>query len=265
MADKSSKEFQSFLDNNQYTSSGILRYERVFGRGFVSTGGLETTKEFVEMLNLAPGQKVLDVGCGIGGSAFYMIKNFHVEVRAVDLSTNMIEIGKQRAAEFEIDKVDFEVEDITSAKYEPGTFDVIYSRDTILHIEDKESLFTNFLTWLKPGGQLLISDYSCGTGEWSKRFKAYVTQRHYHLLDPESYGKLVEKVGFSNVRAVDRTLQFMDVLQKEREKTEKQKDEMLKSFSLEEYNILVEGWSAKLERCRDGDQRWVLVHAFKPQ
>ena len=32
--------FQRFLDNVQYKSSGILRYERVFGQGFVSTGGL---------------------------------------------------------------------------------------------------------------------------------------------------------------------------------------------------------------------------------
>jgi len=32
--------FQQFLDNVQYKSSGILRYERVFGQGFVSTGGI---------------------------------------------------------------------------------------------------------------------------------------------------------------------------------------------------------------------------------
>ena len=32
--------FQRFLDNVQYKSSGILRYERVFGQGFVSTGGI---------------------------------------------------------------------------------------------------------------------------------------------------------------------------------------------------------------------------------
>ena len=39
-----SDEFQQFLDKNQYSSNSILRYEKIFGRGFVSTGGLETTK-----------------------------------------------------------------------------------------------------------------------------------------------------------------------------------------------------------------------------
>lgn len=36
----SDRGFQRFLDNVQYKSSGILRYERVFGEGFVSTGGI---------------------------------------------------------------------------------------------------------------------------------------------------------------------------------------------------------------------------------
>jgi phosphoethanolamine N-methyltransferase len=36
--------FRAFLDNQQYSANGILRYERIFGPGFVSTGGLDTTK-----------------------------------------------------------------------------------------------------------------------------------------------------------------------------------------------------------------------------
>lgn len=36
--------FRAFLDTKQYKLNGILRYERIFGPGFVSTGGLDTTK-----------------------------------------------------------------------------------------------------------------------------------------------------------------------------------------------------------------------------
>lgn len=36
--------FQEFLDNQQYTRRGILRYEKMFGSGYVSTGGPSTTK-----------------------------------------------------------------------------------------------------------------------------------------------------------------------------------------------------------------------------
>jgi hypothetical protein len=36
--------FRSFLDNQQYSQTGILRYERIFGPGYVSTGGIETTR-----------------------------------------------------------------------------------------------------------------------------------------------------------------------------------------------------------------------------
>ncbi|CAM6084045.1 unnamed protein product [Calypogeia fissa] len=66
------KSFQQFLDSVQYTSNGILRYEHIFGPGFVSTGGIKTTEEFVKSLDLKAGSKVLDVGCGIAGGGFYM-------------------------------------------------------------------------------------------------------------------------------------------------------------------------------------------------
>ena len=66
------KTFQEFLDQQQYTVNGVLRYEKIFGENFVSTGGKDTTVEFVDQLGLKPGQKVLYVGSGLGGSAFYM-------------------------------------------------------------------------------------------------------------------------------------------------------------------------------------------------
>ena len=48
-------------------------------------------------LELKYGQKVLDVGCGIGGGNFYMAEDFGVEVIGIDLSINMISIALDRA------------------------------------------------------------------------------------------------------------------------------------------------------------------------
>lgn len=93
----------------------------------------ETTKEFVGKLDLKPGQKVLDVGCGIGGGDFYMADNFDVHVVGIDLSINMVSFALERAIGRSC-TVEFEVADCTKKVYPDNSFDVIYSRDTILHI-----------------------------------------------------------------------------------------------------------------------------------
>lgn len=94
----------------------------------------DTTKEFVAKLDLQPGQKVLDVGCGIGGGDFYMADKYDVHVVGIDLSINMISFALERAIGLKC-AVEFEVADCTKKEYPDGTFDVIYSRDTILHIQ----------------------------------------------------------------------------------------------------------------------------------
>ncbi|CAH9106874.1 unnamed protein product [Cuscuta europaea] len=254
--------FQKFLDTVQYKCSGILRYERVFGQGFVSTGGLETTKEFVAKLNLQPGQKVLDVGCGIGGGDFYMAEKYDVHVVGIDLSINMISFALERAIGLKC-AVEFEVADCTKKSYPDGTFDVIYSRDTILHIHDKPALFKSFYSWLKPGGVVLISDYCRRAGTPSQEFSEYIKQRGYDLHDVEAYGQMLRDAGFKDVIAEDRTVQFMDVLQAELGSVEKEKEAFIEDFSEEDYNEIVGGWKAKLVRSSSGEQRWGLFVAKK--
>ncbi|XP_059643065.1 phosphoethanolamine N-methyltransferase 1-like [Cornus florida] len=254
--------FQQFLDNVQYKCNGILRYERVFGQGFVSTGGIDTTKEFVGKLDLKPGQKVLDVGCGIGGGDFYMAENFDVDVVGIDLSINMVSFALERAIGLKC-SVEFEVADCTKKTYPDNTFNVIYSRDTILHIQDKPALFKSFYKWLKPGGKVLISDYCKRAGPPSLKFSEYIKQRGYDLHDVEAYGQMLRDAGFDKVIAEDRTDQFMEVLQKELNAVEEDKEAFIQDFSEEDYNEIVGGWNSKLLRSSSGEQRWGLFIAEK--
>ncbi|CAF2100734.1 unnamed protein product, partial [Brassica napus] len=262
VSSENDRGFQRFLDNVQYKSSGILRYERVFGQGFVSTGGIETTKEFVEKMDLKPGQKVLDVGCGIGGGDFYMAENFDVHVVGIDLSVNMISFALERAIGLNC-SVEFEVADCTTKHYPENSFDVIYSRDTILHIQDKPALFRTFFKWLKPGGKVLISDYCKSSETPSPEFSEYIKQRGYDLHDVQAYGQMLKEAGFNDVIADDRTDQFMQVLRRELERVEKEKEEFISDFSKEDYEDIVGGWKAKLERSASGEQKWGLFIANK--
>ncbi|XP_034038071.1 phosphomethylethanolamine N-methyltransferase-like [Thalassophryne amazonica] len=255
--------FQQFLDNQQYSRRGILRYEKMFGTGYVSTGGPSMTKEFVGLLNMKPGQNVLDVGCGIGGGDFYMAKTFGVEVYGIDLSENMMTIALERANVEKLPLVQFEVSDVTKRTFPEGSFDVIYSRDTILHIDDKLAIFRRFHSWLKPGGQLLITDYCCGEMPWTPQFEAYVKQREYILCTPSHYSKLIEKAGFSSVKVEDRTEQFIQVIKAELQRAKDMKDEFIEELSEGDYLALINGWHEKLERSKSGDQRWGLFHATR--
>ncbi|CEG39599.1 phosphoethanolamine n-methyltransferase [Plasmopara halstedii] len=255
--------FQKFLDEQQYSKQSIMRYEKIFGQGYVSTGGQSTTTEFVEKLKLQPGERVLDVGCGIGGGDFYMARQFGVSVLGIDLSTNMVHRALEISMEDSSIDVEFEICDATKKQFSECSFDVIYSRDTILHIEDKQALFAKFYRWLKPGGRILISDYCKGEQEPTDRFKAYVASRGYHLLSPSKYGKTLESAGFTSVIAEDRTEQFIKVLKDELARTLAQKEQFIAETSELDFQYIVDGWEAKLVRCGEGDQKWGLFYGKK--
>ncbi|GJR61726.1 phosphoethanolamine N-methyltransferase [Tanacetum coccineum] len=67
-------------------------------------------------MDLKRGQKVLDVGCGIGEGDYYMADKFGVEVVSIDLSVNMISLALQRVIRLEC-AVEFGVADCTKKSY----------------------------------------------------------------------------------------------------------------------------------------------------
>jgi phosphoethanolamine N-methyltransferase len=263
---ETTEERQKWLDGNQYTRNGILRYERIFGEDFISTGGAETTEEVVSLLSLRPGMKVLDVGCGIGGSVFYVAEHFGAVVDGVDLSSNMLSYAQHKLDTKYThlkDRVSFKLDDCLTMEIPEGTYDVIMTRDAMLHIADKPTLFSNFYKWLKPGGKLLITDYCHGDrAEHNAEYTEYIKQRNYHLLTVKDYAHILEKI-FPEVWSDDRTTTFVKVLNRELAHFEAHKDSFIKDFSEKDYNDILDGWKAKLVRAANNDQAWGMFLATK--
>lgn len=74
------------------------------------------------------------MGCGTGGADFYMAEKYNVRVIGIDLSVQAISFALERGVGRTC-VVEFEAADCTKKQYSSNTFDVIYSCDTILHIQ----------------------------------------------------------------------------------------------------------------------------------
>ena len=104
-------------------------------------------------------------------------------------------------------------------------------RDAILYItiEEKEKLFAKFFKWLKPGGRILVTDFTCNGDRqnWKPRMKPFVENRKYFLLSVLEYGMAFEKAGFKEVSAQSISNQHLSLLKKELENFQASKTDFI--------------------------------------
>lgn len=248
---------QKELNANQYSLASINHYEAIYGEDFVSPGGLDLAVELIGRLGLAPGARVLDAGCGLGGSAFVMARDFGFQVDGIDLSGNMIEMANRKLESHGLrDQVSLMQGDCLELNLcQPG-YDAIYSRDVFLHIHDKPRLFDQLRAALCSGGKLLFTDYCCGSKPWSEAFSAYVNDRGYCLHTIAGYATMISDAEFGDIEADDMTDRFIQVLQHEMDKISRL------NFSVAEKEEMTRSWKSKIERARSGDHRWGLFSAI---
>ncbi|MET0238388.1 MAG: cyclopropane-fatty-acyl-phospholipid synthase family protein, partial [Sphingobium sp.] len=107
-------------------------------------------------LALAPGQHVLEIGCGWGGMALYLHRHFGVEVTGITLSTEQLAYARERAAEAGVsDKVHFELIDYRAVT---GRFDRIVSIGMFEHVGQAHfaEFFRTCHNLLTPDGVMLL-------------------------------------------------------------------------------------------------------------
>lgn len=255
----------TYDNQGQYTRAGILRYERVFGTDYVSTGGHATTEDLCARLgdSLKPGVRVLDVGSGIGGAAFHLARKYGAKVVGIDLASNMIDIANERTAQYRLgDSVKSILGDVLTTDF-PEKFDVVWSRDALMHVPDKPRLFSRLYGLLAPGGRLVITDYARGKTPGSPEFEAYIAKTGYSVVEPEQYGRLLQDAGFTNVVVDDATPKFIEILRDEVRRLKEQRTDFVGAFSESDLNYIIDRWEMKVGFCQAGDMKWGIYLGTK--
>ena len=107
---------------------------------------------------LPKGSRVLDLGCGIGGSSRILSDYYGFDVIGISISQAQI----KRANELTVNKefCRFEVMNALDLKYEKGSFDGVWSVEAGTHMFDKQTFADEMLRVLRPGGILAVADWN---------------------------------------------------------------------------------------------------------
>jgi L-ribulose-5-phosphate 4-epimerase len=272
----------NFNQNSQYSGDVIDTFEATFGKNYMSAGGhetsLETARLLAPVLTTRSNPTMLDIGCGIGGAAVFFATEYGATVKAVDVNPIGIDKAVQTLEEISPlpkGKVDFQVLDVTSddCQFDDDTFDVIYSRDVMLHFSQKEKdlLFAKFQKWLKPGGMVCICDYCLGPKsviQVSNEFQTYLDTRGYHLLTPQDYQKSFVGAGFEAdfVNAQDQQLWYCQMARTEIDRVllpGPKQDVFFKEKTHKDLEKLSKVYEDKINMTLRGDRSYVMVVATK--
>ncbi|KAK8724423.1 hypothetical protein OTU49_011066 [Cherax quadricarinatus] len=252
---------------SHYAVDTIKSMDRIYGYNWYSTGGEHTTRDFCARLGLLPGQKVLDVGCGTGGSATFMARHYGVHVHGVDLSTNMIHVAIERLGRLEaqvIKRIQFEVSDILEAEREKDSYDLIYSRDCILYITDKQQVFRKLYDWLRPGGTLFVTDFCRTNSHPPNSFLHYASNVKYYCLETAaSYVEAMTEAGFEDVKAEDLQQEFIKILESELKAFVATRQAFLREHSQQQFDDIFKSWTDKIRWTREGELTWTAFTAHK--
>lgn len=117
-------------------------------------GGQEATRQLAAALGIAPGLRVLDVGCGLGGPARQLAAEHNCHVTGVDLCAEYVEVARALSRRVALDgRTAFHAVSAEELSFPPGSFDAAIMLHVGMNIPDKAGVFAGVRRLLKDGAR----------------------------------------------------------------------------------------------------------------
>lgn len=206
----------------EYDDIAIRFLEAMWGEGYLSPGGPDEVRRVVEQVDLS-GKQVLDIGCGSGGITLFLAREFPLaSIVGFDVEQPVIDLAIKRAMDQGLaDRASFLRGAPGPLPFPDQSFDVVFSKDALIHVADKEALFAEIFRILRPGGHFAASDWlTSHDGEPSPAMQNYLDAEglSFGMASAARYEAAMRAAGFADVRTRNRNAWYREVARGELER-----------------------------------------------
>jgi ubiquinone/menaquinone biosynthesis C-methylase UbiE len=162
-------------------------------------GGRQASKDFLGQLNLTPEKHVLDVGCGLGGTARFVASSYGCQVTGIDLTPEFIETGKVLCGWVGLDnRISLHLGSALAMPFVDRAFDCACMLHVGMNIDDKAKLCLEVSRVLRSNSLFGIYDVMrIGDGELTYPVHWAKTAASSAVAKPAQYREALEKAGFA--------------------------------------------------------------------
>lgn len=168
-------------------------------------GGLAATDELIQLAGLEGGERVLEVGCGVGVTAARLAGHWVCHLDALDRSERMIARTRERLAAAGLDhRTRSRRGEIEELPYAAGQFDVVVGESVTVYVKTKQRALREYLRVLRPGGILALNEPTwLRTGPPAEVLNWVINSHDYAgVLSAAAWAALMANAGFESHRMV---------------------------------------------------------------
>jgi len=202
---------------DEYHDNMVTMLELIWGKGYMAPGGPGNVAKLLRDID-THGKRILDIGCGIGGPAFEMVRNHGANVVGIDLEAPLVVRATQAASDLELsDKCAFQTVTAGPLPFADESFDIVISSGAFTQIADKAGILAEAWRVLKPGGSLSCYEWLKSAEEYSEdmRYWFKLEGLTYELETLHGYRAQFVNSGFVEVVAEDATEWYRDEVRRE--------------------------------------------------
>lgn len=163
-------------------------------------GSMAATRELVALCHIDGGQRVLEIGCGVGATTAYLAREVGCSVVGTDLLERMIAQARARAvAEGVADRVEFAVADARKLPFADGFFDAVVMESVNVFFGDKSQAVREYVRVIKPGGYVGLTEMTWLESPPAAVADYYKRAVYAEALEAHDWIALLEDAGLQHV------------------------------------------------------------------